>query len=115
MNNVVYTVTEEHRAYCKKILVRDGVKDIGRAYVYIIYNSLHDAPYGLLEDVFVDEAYRGNGIGSELLRRSVLEAKQCGCYKLIATSRAERENVHEWYGRSGFRKYGVEFRMDFLS
>ncbi len=85
---------------------------IGRAFLFLIYNDLHTKPYGLLEDVFVEEKHRGKGIGKELVKRVIEKAKELGCYKLIATSRFERENVHQLYENLGFKKWGYEFRMD---
>jgi hypothetical protein len=32
--------------------------------------------------------------------------------QIIATSRFERENLHEWYQGLGFKKHGFEFRID---
>lgn len=87
-------------------------KIVGRAYLYLIYNSQHEEPYGLLEDVFVDEAFRGAGIGTELVKVVIEEAKARKCYKLIGTSRHSRKEVHEWYKRLGFQEFGLEFRMD---
>jgi GNAT superfamily N-acetyltransferase len=86
--------------------------EIGRAYLYVMNNDLHSAPFGLLEDVYVDESQRGGGLGTTLVNEVIAAAREAGCYKLIATSRASRPKVHELYGRLGFEKYGVEFRMD---
>jgi GNAT superfamily N-acetyltransferase len=91
--------------------VVDG-KRVGRAFLFIIYNDLHQKPYGLLEDVFVEEEYRGKGIGKELVKQVIKKAKEIGCYKLIATSRFEREHVHRLYENLGFKKWGYEFRLD---
>lgn len=95
-----------------KITVEENGKEIGRAYLYLISNDLHDRPYGFLEDVFVDEDKRGQGIGKKLIEEAVEEAKQQGCYKLIGTSRHSRESVHKFYEKIGFENYGIEFRMD---
>jgi GNAT superfamily N-acetyltransferase len=86
--------------------------DVARAYLYIMKNDLHDAPFGLLEDVFVTESERGGGLGTALVNEVIAAARQAGCYKLIATSRASRPMVHELYERLGFGNYGIEFRMD---
>lgn len=89
----------------------DG-KDIGKAYLYILRNDLHPKPFGLLEDVFVDENLRGRGIGTQLIKRVIKEARNNKCYKLIATSRYSRPDIHKLYERLGFKNYGIEFRMD---
>jgi predicted N-acetyltransferase YhbS len=46
-------------------------REIARAYLYVMTNDLHEAPFGLLEDVHVDESQRGGGIGSSLVREVV--------------------------------------------
>ena len=93
---------------------QDGV-EIARAYLYLMHNDLHAAPFGLLEDVFVEENARGSGIGSELVKEVLKSAKEKGCYKLIATSRDSRPKVHELYKSLGFQDYGREFRINFGS
>ncbi len=96
-----------------KIIAEENGKIAGRAYLYLIYNDLHEYPYGLLEDVFVEEEFRSVGVGTKLVQAVIEEAKNQKCYKLIATSRESREGVHNWYEKIGFKKYGIEFRMDF--
>ena len=89
----------------------DG-REIARAYLYVMTNDLHKAPFGLLEDVHVDESQRGGGMGSALVREALATARELGCYKLIATSRISRPKVHALYERLGFEKHGVEFRIN---
>jgi len=90
----------------------DG-KILGRAFLYIMHNDLHSEPFGLLEDVFVEEGERGKGVGKELVKNVISEAKKQKCYKLIATSRFTRPKVHEMYEKFGFKQQGIEFRLDF--
>lgn len=97
----------------KKFFIEKDGKEVARAYIYLIKNDLREKPYALLEDVFVDEKLRGQGIGSELLKEVVKEVKSLGCYKFIATSRYSRENVHKLYEKLEFVDHGKEFRMDF--
>ena len=99
--------------YAIKFFALENGIEIGRAYLCLIFNDLHQEPYGLLEDVFVNEDFRSSGIGTKLLQQIIQEAKKLNCYKLIADSRLERENVHKWYLKNGFKEYGKEFRMDF--
>ena len=95
-----------------KLSIVENEIEIGRCYIYIIKNDLHKEPYALLEDVYINENFRGRGIGSEMIKRAIELAKNLGCYKIIATSRFERNNVHKWYEKLGFKKWGYEFRMD---
>ena len=93
--------------------VEEG-EELGHAYVYLLKNDLHGEPYALLEDVFVEREHRGRGIGGWLHEQVLQKARASGCYKLIATSRDDgtRDMVHAWYEGLGYRKYGLEFRMD---
>ena len=88
-------------------------REIAHAYLYCITNDGRAEPYGLLEDVFVDESMRGKGVGTALVRHVIAEARSRGCCKLIGTSRYARQAVHAWYEKIGFKDYGKEFRMDF--
>jgi len=100
-------------AYGIKFYVEKDGKEVGRAYLYVMNNDLHKEPFGLMEDVYIDESLRGQGMGTELVEALVAEAKKVGCYKLIATSRYERERVHQLYTRLGFKDHGKEFRLEF--
>jgi len=93
--------------------ISDNGRELARAYLYVMTNDLHEAPFGLLEDAFVDESQRGGGLGTALVKEVIAAAHEFGCYKLIATSRTSRPKVHELYERLGFEKHGVEFRMNF--
>jgi GNAT superfamily N-acetyltransferase len=90
----------------------DGV-EVGRAFLYLMHNDLHEEPFGLVEDVFVDEKCRGQGIGTKLVNKIIESAKEHNCYKLICTSRHSREKVHKLYKKIGFTNHGLEFRMNF--
>lgn len=96
-----------------KLFVEQGDQEVGRAFLYIMHNDLHEEPFGLLEDVYIDESLRGQGIGTELVHQIIEVAQDHNCYKLIATSRHSRSRVHELYKRLGFEDWGVEFRMNF--
>jgi GNAT superfamily N-acetyltransferase len=105
---------EERQSSCFRLSVEREGKEVGRAYLYLIRNDLREAPYGFMEDVFVDESCRGQGIGTELTNAVVTKAKEVGCYKLLATSRTTRPEVHALYEKLGFIKWGFEFRMDLV-
>lgn len=104
----------ERAAVCAgtKFSIEEGGREIARAYLFTGENGLHMEPWGLLEDVFVAEDRRGQGWGVRLIQRVIEAARVAGCYKLIATSRYSRPEVHDLYLRLGFKEYGKEFRMD---
>ena len=87
-------------------------KEIARAFLYILTNDLHKEPFGLLEDVFVQEPFRRQGNGERIVRAVIEEARKQGCYKLIFTSRHAKNEVHAFYNGFGFKNHGIEFRLD---
>ena len=93
-------------------LVENNI-EIARAYLYLMHNGLHQEPFGLLEDVFVNENQRGKGLGTKLVQQVIQAAQEQGRYKLIATSRTSRPKVHQLYKTFGFQERGIEFRIDF--
>lgn len=96
-----------------KISFEDGGKEVGRAFLYILTNQLHKRSFGFLEDVFVNEKYRGQGLGSKLITTALAEAKRQGCYKVIATSRNTKPGLKKYYAKFGLKVWGVEYRKDF--
>jgi GNAT superfamily N-acetyltransferase len=63
--------------------------------------------------LFVDESLRGQGYGKKLLQMVISEAKKRKLYKLVGTSRNTRTQIHNFYKKFGFKKYGIEFRINF--
>ena len=96
-----------------KITAEENGEVAGVVYLYILYNSVHKEPCGFLEYVIVDEKFQGQGIGTQLVKEVIAEAKARGCYKLVACSRTGKEQIHQWYENMGFKKHGIEFRIDF--
>lgn len=96
-----------------KFFIEDESKEIARAFLYFLKNDLHEEPFGFMEDVFVDENYRSQGLGTKLVEKLITAAKENNCYKLIGTSRYARPKVHALYERLGFKDQGKEFRIDF--
>lgn len=94
--------------------IEDGGQEVAHAFLYIMHNDLHTEPFGLLEDVFVVEEQRGRGFGTRLITQVIDIAREFRCYKLIATSRTSRSDVHRLYTQLGFASYGIEFRLDLL-
>lgn len=62
-------------------------------------------PTGLrawIEDVVVDEAARGRGVGNKLNRRAIEIAAEAGATTVDLTSRPSREAANRLYQRMGF-------------
>jgi ribosomal protein S18 acetylase RimI-like enzyme len=57
---------------------------------------------GWIEDVIVDEAERGHGVGEALTAEAVRVAGEAGARTLDLTSRPSREAAHRLYTKLGF-------------
>ncbi len=64
--------------------------------------SLKASTVGLLENVAVDQAHRGLGVGAQLVRHVIAVAREAGCQRLELTSRLERSDAHRFWQRCGF-------------
>lgn len=100
------------KSYAVKLEMREGKKVIAWAYLYLIFQDRHAEPYGLMENVYVEKEYRNRGLGTQLVKALIAEAKRRKCYKIIGTSKAANTAAHRFYERFGFKKMGYEFRMD---
>lgn len=73
-------------------------------------------PTGLrawIEDVVVDDAAAGQGIGGQLTRAMVERARQRGCVTVDLTSRPSRAAANRLYQREGFEQRDTNvYRFD---
>jgi glucosamine-phosphate N-acetyltransferase len=65
---------------------------------------------GHVEDVVVDAAARGKGLGLRLVRRLVEIAREAGCYKVILDCTLE---LRAYYAKCGFVEKGVQMAVYF--
>ena len=69
--------------------------------------ALFRIPTGLrawIEDVIVDESYRGEGVGEALNRAAIERAEQAGARTIDLTSRPSRKAANRLYQRMGFEE-----------
>ena len=81
---------------------RDGA---GGPIVGLLTLALFRIPTGMrgwIEDVVVDGAVRGRGVGSALVRAALERARGAGCRTVDLTSRPSREEANRLYVRLGF-------------
>jgi ribosomal protein S18 acetylase RimI-like enzyme len=82
-------------------VARDGAGRVLGTLSLILFR----APTGLrawIEDVVVDGAIRGGGVGSALVRRAVERARGAGAQTVDLTSRPSRQAANRLYVREGF-------------
>ena len=91
---------------CIKIAVlRDKSKNnqiFGMASLHIIRTLF--GLKGIIENVVVDERYRGKGFGKQLMNGLIELAKKKGVGYIELTSGPERQSAHRMYESLGFKK-----------
>jgi GNAT superfamily N-acetyltransferase len=102
-------LADEHQ---QTLVVEEGGEIVGTLVLVIIPNLAHGgAPYAVVENVVVDAARRGEGIGGSLIRGAMELARSAGAYKLTLSANLQRERAHEFYRRLGFRETHLGFEV----
>lgn len=63
----------------------------------------------IVDDVIVDTAARGRGIGKAMMDHAMQTARRAGCYKLALSSQARRAAAHRFYEGLGFERHGYSY------
>ena len=97
----------------QQTLVAEDYEDLaGTLVLAILPNLAHGgAPYAVVENVVVDEEYRGEGVGTALMREAISRARQAGAYKLALCSNLEREEAHTFYRSLGMKQTHAGFEV----
>ena len=97
--------------YTLHVAELDG-RVVGSFALLIMDNLAHlGAPSAVVEDVAVDPAHQGRGIGHAMMAHAVSIARDKGCYKLALSSNLKREQAHAFYDSLGFERHGYSFRV----
>lgn len=104
--------TKNLKSEAIKVVLEENGGEIGRGYIFFMFNELHNKPFAYIEDVFIEEKYRGQKLSKKIFDKIIELCKEKDCYKIVATSRFEREELHNYYEKLGFEKKSYGFRMD---
>lgn len=83
------------------------VAERGDSVVGMLTLAWYDVPSGRkawVEDVVVDAAERGTGVGAGLVDAALDHAARLGASRVMLTSSPAREAAHRLYGRKGFTR-----------
>jgi ribosomal protein S18 acetylase RimI-like enzyme len=93
------------------MVVKDDAHIVGMATLYIIPKV--GRRNSLLEDVIVDAAYRGQGLGEKLVRAVIEAGKTRGVTSITLISRPERVVAHKLYEKLDFKVKETDvFKLD---
>jgi len=86
---------------------------IGFASYFPAYYSWSGSAY-YLDDLYVQPAHRGNGVGQALLDAVIAEAKKAGCYKLRWQVSRWNQQAIAFYQKQGAKIDDVEINCDLI-
>ena len=90
------------------LLVEDDGGLIGYANVHWVHDLFMPGPEGYLSELFILDAHRGRGIGSELLAMIETEARERGAFRLSLLNAKRRAS----YERRFYEQHGWVERPD---
>lgn len=92
------------------IAVDDNGDIVGTFALLIMDNLGHlGSPSGIVEDVVVDPAWQGHGVGKAIMQYARRVCEEAGCYKMVLSSNLKRTEAHAFYDSLGFEKHGFSF------
>lgn len=68
-------------------------------------------PYGLIENVVTDAAFRGRGYGKQILQAAVTSAWQADCYKVMLMTGSKEPSTLGFYASAGFEQSKTGFQI----
>ncbi|MEW4490791.1 GNAT family N-acetyltransferase [Thalassoglobus sp. JC818] len=84
------------------LLAWDGDKPVGAAICFMGFSTFAAMPLVNIHDLSVMHAYRGQGIGSRLIKAVESHARELGCCKVTLEVRKENPLAEQLYLRLGF-------------
>ncbi|MBW7473140.1 GNAT family N-acetyltransferase [Paenibacillus oenotherae] len=67
-------------------------------------------PYAVAENIIVDPASRGKGVGKDLITCAVSQCKKLGCREVLLMSNLRRTEAHLFFERQGFSPVAKGFK-----
>ena len=100
---------------CYRIYLAMLGKQIRGTFSILIMDNLAHAarPVGIVENVVVDQRWRGQGIGREMMAFARQYCRKAGCYKMMLSSDQSRIHAHRFYQALGFARHGYSFAVEF--
>jgi GNAT superfamily N-acetyltransferase len=109
----IFARFREYPSYTVHVAELDG-RLVGTFALLVMDNLGHlGSPGAVLEDVVVDSAVRGKGIGRRMMAYAHDLCRNAGCYKMTFSSNRNRKDAHRFYESLGFRRHGYSFYIEY--
>ncbi len=94
-----------------KLYIAEQYGSIVGSYAFLLMHNLGHlgTPSAIVEDVVVDAACQGAGLGQAMMVHALALARAAGCYKLVLSSNAGRKRAHAFYEKLGFKRHGYSY------
>lgn len=89
---------------CELLTVRPGAGEPVRGFLALVIFRTPTATHAWLEDVVVDEAWRGQGLGKSLVLAGLQRARERGASRVDLTSNPARTAANALYQALGFER-----------
>ncbi len=104
----------DHPACGRIFIARHHNAVIGMATALCTISTAEGGPVILLEDVIVARPYRGQGVGSQLLRHVLCWAESNGFLRVTLLTDRDNAGALRFYERNGFTRSGMAVLRQYL-
>ncbi|WP_375415323.1 GNAT family N-acetyltransferase [uncultured Bradyrhizobium sp.] len=91
---------------CKPILVAEDQSGL-LALAYVTFDGAAPVPYGIVEDIVVDPAKRGQGVGKYIIDWIAEQARKRDIHRLFLESGESNHGAHDFFESVGFKKCSI--------
>ena len=99
-------LASEWQAY---LCATDGSRVVGFGSLTMKNNLWQEGYLGHIDELVVDNEYRGKGVGTLLLDQIIVLARQKGCRRVELDSASHRKQAHQFYEQHGFENRAFLF------
>lgn len=119
--NLDWTYSDVGRNYFKKMIEDENEialvaesedKIVGYIVVSIYHHSFRkENPIAELDNMYIEEEFRGKGIGTQLVAEAKRQAKGKGATRLKVEAAAQNEKAISFYRACGFEEFDIILQM----
>ncbi len=110
--NVVATMNAHPEMYLTLVAEEDGAV-LGMLAMVFYRVWFHPGGTALITELVVDEHHRGRGVGAELIKTAVKDARSRGMDEIEVGTERQNQDAQRFYRRCGFDEEYVLLGMEF--